>query len=243
MGLIKWVRLPFDRFGPNLKTLLQGDEDDLLEDDPIGEFLTLKAVGTILTEDKDDCAEVEVADESQDLAIDGGDAEVRETPVVNMQQDLEEQEPVKEELLETPAQGDEEQTGQIGYKDVSIDVVEDDNLQTLDAGDDVVEVAESTAADLQDRNGESLEIDDLIETGGDLQTAEVQSPNIAEEGQSQAEKPQEVGETDSLLDVFRDEHLEDNPISILARGLDDTSVHSLLEEMKGIVDRVKKSSG
>ncbi|UCG82869.1 MAG: hypothetical protein JSW38_11915 [Dehalococcoidia bacterium] len=242
MGLRNWIRLPFDRIGPNLKVLFQGDENELLEDDPIGEFLSMKAVGTLLTEDNEGTIEVEVAEEPHDLAIDHGHAEIHEPSMVNIQQDLDEKEPGKEELLVTPTRVNEGQTDQIGYEATSIDMAEDDGPKTLAAGDDAEDVVESTVADLRNGNSESPEIDALIETSGDHQTAEVLSLDIAEEGQPQAEKPQEEGETDSLLDVFKDVQLEDNPISILARDLDDTDVHSLLEETKQIADRVKKSS-
>ena len=40
MGLIEWVRQPFDRIESNIRVLFKGDEDDLPEEDPIGEFLS-----------------------------------------------------------------------------------------------------------------------------------------------------------------------------------------------------------
>ena len=47
-------------------------------------------------------------------------------------------------------------------------------------------------------------------------------------------------EVDGLLDVFRSEQVSENPISALSRELSDTSVYSLLEEMKRIVEKVRK---
>jgi len=47
-------------------------------------------------------------------------------------------------------------------------------------------------------------------------------------------------EVDGLLDVFRSEQISENPISELSRELSDTSVHSLLEEMKQIAEKVRK---
>lgn len=47
-------------------------------------------------------------------------------------------------------------------------------------------------------------------------------------------------EVDGLLDVFRSEQVCGNPISALSRELSDTSVYSLLEEMKRIVEKVRK---
>ena len=47
-------------------------------------------------------------------------------------------------------------------------------------------------------------------------------------------------EVDGLLDVFRSEQVSGNPISALSRELSDTSVYSLLEEMKRIVEKVRK---
>ena len=243
MGLSKWIKLPFDRFGPNLKSLLQGDEDDLLEDDPVGEFLSLKSVGTLSNEDEDNTVVVDVVERPQRLEIDNGDAEINEPPMADIQQDMDEEEPGKEKLLGTPAQGDEEQSDQTGYEATSVDVAEDDNVQTLDVEDDMDEVVESTVADLRNLDDENLETDDLMETFSDPQTAEGQSLSIAEDGQSQVEKPQADGEPDSLLDVFKEVQLEDNPISILSRDLEDTDVHSLLEETNRIADKFKKSSG
>ncbi len=48
---------------------------------------------------------------------------------------------------------------------------------------------------------------------------------------------EEVG---GLLDVFRSEQVSGNPISALSRELSDTSVYSLLEEMKRIVEKVRE---
>jgi len=47
-------------------------------------------------------------------------------------------------------------------------------------------------------------------------------------------------EVDGLPDVFRGEQVSEDPISALSRELSDTSVYSLLEEMKRIVEKVRK---
>ena len=242
MGLIEWVRQPFDRIESNIRVLLKGDEDDLPEEDPIGEFLSLKATGHIQFENENCPDEIEDNAVLQELASGSGDAGESESSVVNLLQDPDEREPAKEELAVIAARDEDELLRGIEYEGESVDMVDDGNTQALGIVDDAIGLQESTAPDIQHRDGESLGTDGAIETGGDPQTAEAASEKNSGNDQSQTEKPLKDEAADSLLDVFREEHPVDNPISILSRGLDDTCVYSLLEETKRIADSFKKSS-
>jgi hypothetical protein len=53
----------------------------------------------------------------------------------------------------------------------------------------------------------------------------------------------ESGDTDNLLDVFTNVEVKESPISVLARGLGDVSVHSLLEQTMQIAGEICRKRG
>ncbi len=55
------------------------------------------------------------------------------------------------------------------------------------------------------------------------------------------EESQQEDDVDSLLDVFKEEQSSDSPISALARGLEETDVYSLLEELKWMASRFREA--
>ena len=54
-----------------------------------------------------------------------------------------------------------------------------------------------------------------------------------------ADDPKNEQDTDSLLDVFKNEGVEENPIMALSRGLSDVNMQSLLEQAKHVAEEIK----
>ena len=50
----------------------------------------------------------------------------------------------------------------------------------------------------------------------------------------------ENADTDSMMDVFTEVHVEDSPISLLSRDLGDVTMGSLVEEGQRIADQVRR---
>jgi len=76
----QWARLTLDRIGTNMKLMLERDEDDLLlDDDPIGEFLSRKERMTDLPE-----AEEEAVVEQDEGPADEQEAEAAVQAIVNL---------------------------------------------------------------------------------------------------------------------------------------------------------------
>ena len=113
---------------------------------------------------------------------------------------------------------------------------EADSTQTEKAPED----GEATDAGLQAPDVESEPVEMAATADATPQTLEVESQSAEEADSTQTEKAPEGGEVDSLLDVFKDEELSESPISTLSRELSDTNIYSLLEEMKQIVEKVRK---
>ena len=74
------------------------------------------------------------------------------------------------------------------------------------------------------------------------QVPEAKTPPITVKADAETTPGHEDDEVDSLLEVFKEVQLSDNPISLLSRDLADTDVYSLLEEMRWIAKRVKEAS-
>ncbi len=236
MGLAQWTRLALDRFGTNLKTLFVGDRDNfLVEEDPVGEFLSRKADGTLQFENEADRGEIE-ANDCQDVEANSEDNEVSELSVVNLQQSLDEQQAEEGEPVETYFDENEERVAQVEGEVAEATAIVNDDSQALEE-----ESPDGGAVATID--GENSDDEAVITTSDDYQMSGAGNENVEEAGQLRAGESQEDDEDDSLLDVFREEQFSDNPISVLSRGLGDMSVYSLLEETKRIADRVRKSSG
>ncbi len=93
MRVTQWARLTLDRIGTNMKLMLERDEDDLLlDDDPIGEFLSRKERMTDLPE-----AEEEAVVEQAEGPADEQEAEAAVQAIDNLLRDTEEQEEVMSE--------------------------------------------------------------------------------------------------------------------------------------------------
>ena len=232
MGVAEWTRLTLDRIGTNMKLMLERDEDDLLlDEDPIGEFMSRKERMTDLPEDEEEeeAVQKEAVVEPAEGPADGQEAEAAAPVVVNLLRDSEEQEEVmseptlaKVEVIEADAEVAEETV-------TAADI--DTSTEDGDA-----ESATATAAD-------EIPLASEAELPEDGPTAE---ENIAEMlnglDTTEGEESQQDDDVDSLLDVFKEEQFTDSPISALARGLDDTDVNYLLEEMTWIANSIRGTS-
>ena len=147
-------------------------------------------------------------------------------------------------------------------EDESEEAVEatDDGLRVLQVEDETVEMAEMADDEPGVVEAENRGVEAPASGGNDPRTLETegQEVDMAELSYDDLEAVEEKGqkveisgspqvgeaqgdEEDSLLDVFKSEPLAESPISVLAQGLDDANIYSLLEEMKGIADKVRKS--
>lgn len=225
--MTQWARLTLDRIGTNMKLMLERDEDDLLlDDDPIGEFLSHKERMTDLPE-----AEEEAVMEQAEGPADEQEAEAAVQAIVNLLRDSEGQEEVmseptlaRVEVIEADAEVAEETV-----------TAADIDTSTAD-GDGDAESAAATAADGPPLVSEA-------ELSKDDPTAE---ENMAETLRGldtmEGKESQQEDDVDSLLDVFKEEQVSDSPISALARSLEETDVYSLLEEAKWIANMVRGAS-
>ena len=99
MGLARWTRLVLDRSGTAFGALFAGvDGDSLLEDDPVGEFLSHKKDGTFQLGDEEGGEEAQASLEPRVTRAVGGDTEALEPAVADLEQSPEEQELEAEDL-------------------------------------------------------------------------------------------------------------------------------------------------
>ena len=197
-----------------------GEEDFPMEDDPVGEFLSRKEEEGGRSEIEEGPMPAMANLELQAVAGEADNIEVLEPAAEESGQILDRPEQVAEDLVETSLDGDEERVAQLE--------------------DEAGEVVEVTDAGLQALVAESESVEMAAATHAAPQTLEVASQSAEAADSAQREEAPEDEEVDSLLDVFRSEQLSENLISTLSRELSDTSVYSLLEEMKRIVEKVRK---
>ena len=221
MALEQWGSLVSRRFGRYLMALLGGGEKGFpMEDDPVGEFLSRKEEEAPQSEDEGTPMPAIANPEQQAVEVGTENVEVQGPAVEDREQSLDGPEKVAEDLVETSLDGNEEPLAQLE--------------------DEEGEVMEVTDADSQGPEVESESVEMAATADAAPQTLEVESQSAEEADSTQTEKAAEDGEVDSLLDVFKDEELSENPISTLSRELSDTNIYSLLEEMKQIVEKVRK---
>jgi len=220
MALEQWGRLVPRRFGRYLMALFGGGEEDFpMEDDPVGEFLSMREEAG---QSGDEESPVPAMANAEPQAVDGEteNTEVLEPAAEESEQILDGPEQVAENLVEMSLDGEEERVAQLE--------------------DEAGEIVEVTGAGLQALVAESESVEMAATTDAEPQTLEVEGQSAEAAAPSQGEEAPKDGEVDSLLDVFRTEQLSENPISALSRELSDTSVYSLLEEMKRIAEKVRK---
>lgn len=269
-----------DRSWTALEALFAGvDDDSLLEDDPVGEFLSHKKDGTLQLGDEEGGDEAQASLEPRVTKAEGGDTEALEPAVADLEQSPEEQEleaedlglmpldedeagavELEEEAEEVAAATDEalrfledeseeavETTGdglrvlQVKGETVEMAAMADDEPRVVEAENRDIEAPVSGDNDPRTLETEGQEVDVAAPGGDDLEAVEGKGQKVEISGSPQVKEAQ-GDEEDSLLEVFKSEPLSENPISVLAQGLEDTDIYSLLEEMKGIADNVRKSS-
>lgn len=277
-----------DRSGTAFGALFAGvDGDSLLEDDPVGEFLSHKKDGTFQLGDEEGWEEAQASLEPQVTKAEGGDTEALEPAAADLEQSPEEQELEAEDLglmsLEEDEEGAvelEEEAEEVAaatdevaaatdealrfLEDESEEAVEttDDGLRVLQVKGETVEMAavaddEPQVVEAENRGieapasgdndprtleTEGQEVDVAAPSGDDLEAGEEEEQKAEISGSPQVKEAQGDEEVNSLLEVFKSEPLSENPISVLSKELDDANIYSLLEEMKGIADKVRKSS-
>ena len=269
-----------DRQGTAFKALSAGVEDDsLLEEDPVGEFLSRKRDGAFQLGDEEGGEGAQASLEPRVTKAEGGDTEALEPAAADLEQSPEEQELEAEDLRLMSLDEDEEGAVELEeeveevaeatdealrfLEDESKEAVEatDDGLRVLQVEDETVEMAavaddEPRVVEAENRGieapasggndpraleTEEQEVDVAELSDDDLEAVEEKGQKVKISGSPQVKEAQ-GDEEDSLLEVFKSEPLSENPISMLAQGLEDTNVYSLLEEMKAITDKVRKSS-
>lgn len=221
MALEQWGSMVQRRFGRYLMALFGVSEEGIsMEDDPVGEFLSRTKEEAGQSEDEGTPMPAIANPEQQAVEVGTENVEVQGPAVEEQEQSLDGPEKVAEDLVKTSLDGNEEPLAQLEGE----------------AGG----VAAVTDADSQGPEVESESVEMAATADAAPQTLEVESQSAEEADSTQTEKAPEGGEVDSLLDVFKDEELSESPISTLSRELSDTNIYSLLEEMKQIVEKVRK---
>ena len=221
MTLEQWGSLVSRRFGRYLMALLGGSEEGFpMEDDPVGEFLSRTKEEAGQSEDEGTPMPAIANPEQQAVKVGTENVEVQGPAVEDREQSLDGPEKVAVDLVETSLDGNEEPLAQLE--------------------DEAGGVAAVTNADSQGPEVESESVEMAATADAAPQTLEVESQSAEEADSTQRENAADDGGVGSLLDVFKDEELSENPISTLSRELSDTNIYSLLEEMKRIAEKVRK---
>ena len=204
-----------------------------MEEDPVGEFLARKqAVGAVMEDEE--ALETEAsgaASEEPDSGSETVDAP-EEAPATLVEKTFE-QEPVEQIILPVSELGDS------GAADS--DFRGQDELQEGRASEEVETdteqaVMSAEGPDTEEDGKESGSTVDKPVSGVELEREEP----VREKAQDKAES-QGDDEIEGLLEVFKSEELIDNPLADLSRDMDDVSVYSLLEEIRSIAERVRKT--
>ncbi len=259
MALEEWGRLVPRRFGRYLTALFRGGGGDLpMEDDPVGEFLTRKEEEPAQREDEESPMPAMANPELQAAEVGTDNVEAQGPVVEEAEQSLDGPEKLAEDSVETSLDGNEERVPQPEDEAGEVVEVTDAGLQALVA-DNLVEtspdgdeervpqpedeaggVAAVSDAGEQAPEAESESVEMAVTSDADPQTLEAGGQSAEAADPAQGEEAAGDGEVDSLLEVFKSEQLSESPISALSRELSDTSVYSLLEDMKLIADKVRK---
>jgi hypothetical protein len=236
-----------------MKLMLERDEDDLLlDDDPIGEFLSRKERGALLPEEE--AVQEEAVVEEAEGPAGGQEAEAAAPVVVNLLRDSEEQEEVmsettlaKVEAIEVDAEVAE---GTVTAAD--IDTSTEDGDGDAEASEETVTAADiDTSAEGGDSDAEGAAVAAADEQPLASEAELSQDDPTAEENMAdtlheldtvKGEESQQEDDVDSLLDVFKEEQNSDSALSKLCETLEDTDVYSLVEESNRIADSLRHRS-
>jgi hypothetical protein len=270
-----------DRSWKALEALFADIEDNsLLEEDPVGEFLSRKDDGTYQLEDEEVQEEAQTTLESQETGAEKEDTEKLGPAPMGLEQSPEGQELKAEDMGPTFFDEDEERAVGLNDEMKEVAATTDEILQSLEGEPEETAAVIDESLGALEVEGERFEMteaayddskvvdterpDTEVPTSGDIdpQIFEVEEPEVEsaelsddelqadEETEhkgevsfsSKSEEAQEDEDVDGLLEVFKSEQLEESPISVLSKELEDADIYSLLEETKRVADKFRKSS-
>jgi hypothetical protein len=250
MGLSKWTSSALQRIGTNVKALHSArDDESLIEDDPIGDFLSRKAAGVPRSEEEEARAEGNAGLEPQDSGVYIENTEESALSVVKLKQylvDSETSEDIKEKTLfinngQQVAQIDNEKLEEIpGITRELSQAIEVEGSERESPEATGVESVRAIAGEAEKATDDKSQV--FRKDGGSDEDAflgQIEEAQAGELDPQPAEESQPDSGIDSLLDVFKSEELMENPISLLSRELNDVDIGSLLEETKQIVEKLK----
>jgi len=241
MALEQWSWLAPRRFGRYFIALLRGYEDDFpVEEDPVGEFLSRREGEAGQSEDEEDPMPAMATPELQAAEVGSENIEIQGMAVDNREQSMDKPEQAAEDSAEPSLDGNEERVARLADEARGV-ALADVGPEAPEVESERFEMAETTDAEAQIPEVESESVEMAETTDAEPRTLEVESQSAEAADTAQREEAPEE-EVDSLLDVFKSEQDSENPISALSRELSDTSVYSLLEEMKRIAEKVRKRS-
>lgn len=242
MGLIQWARDAVDRIGTNIEVLRNDLEiDALMEDDPIGDFLSRKEAGTLQLEEQEALAEMESGSEPQEPEgqLEESVGAESELTVVNLLAEIDEQEVIAE-TVEAEALLDESEESVVRVEPEGVEA-EPVAMEEPQAVDEAQVNSEKTTGDIpQPPEAANLASAGTVAVEDDQEVVKAEINKVKPTDSQPAKESQEGDEIDELLDVFKNESLTENPISLLSQDLSDVSVGSLLEETKSIAEEFKK---
>jgi hypothetical protein len=240
MGLTQWTSSALERIGTNVKALYGAGEDEaLVEDDPVGDFLSKKEAGILPAEEDEFLTLDQVKSELLEVKDTAPDTREPEPKVVKLLQDSDEREIEDKDEKEEKLFGENEDQ-----------IVQTDDEKATDISGITVESSQAVEIHESEEPKELEEPEEVAIESVDVQSAEtndekpkmtaVETDGNEEEDSVPVEKSQGDGEIDNLLDVFTSEELSENPISILSKDLTDIEIDSLLEDTRQIVEKFKK---
>jgi hypothetical protein len=234
MWLVEVCRAAASTFLGNLAAPLGRERKGFpMEDDPVGEFLARKeAMGAEMQDEEGLEAEASgAASEEPESASETVDAP-EEAPATLVEKTFK-QEPVEQIALPPSELEDSSAADSDAWAE---DTFQEDRASEEAETDTVQVVLSVEALDAEEDGGETGSTVDEPVSGVVVEKKEW----VREEAEGEAE-PQENDGINGLLEVFRSEELIENPLADLSRGMDDVSVYSLLEEIRSIVERVRKT--
>jgi len=174
MGSVKWSwRIQRLSWGHVKGYLLGREEESLLEEDPVGEFLSCKDEGIYQLEDEEVREEAQTTLESQETGAEKEDTDKLGPAPMSLEQSSEEQEPIADDLA-TGAM-DEAEDEAVGLRDEAEEMAETDagTRRALEGESEEAAEAVYDSTGSVEVEGESLE---LTAAHDELKVADTESP-------------------------------------------------------------------
>ena len=215
MGIIGFIQTALRRSWNYLaKSFKSKDEQSLLEDDPVGEFLDRRRGGIVLDDD-----EVVEPLPMADGAPQGQEAKVRGKG--------------SSDNAVAEVQPEEKQ------KQVSSEAVSNEENSSV-VPPSAQEKKEIIVA-VPEENGEEVKVG--LVAKDEPQAIKADTQKVEAVNLPQHKDTQDSVNPDSLLEIFKSEENPMDPLGTLAKELRDMSVYSLLEETKQIAEKMKFKKG